>query len=563
MGQYQDISIKDLVDGINEKYFLPDIQREFVWNTDKNKFEDKIYDLFDSIMRGYPIGTLLFWDVNYERLKDDNISVLEFIKKTNTENESVALDFFKGRNLTLVLDGQQRMTILNLAFRGIFEDISYRKRKKKNLYFNLLSENDGKKEINERLYEFKLFESEEDYFKDKQDKIWHKISLLLKQPNSLFSYLNEIYEKMNISDKKFQELIGDNLSRFWKIISEKNISYYEIGRDKKDEEALEIFVRVNSGGVTLTYSDLLFSKIKQYWKEGIKKIDAREEFKEFLEEINEKEFEFDNDFILKTSLVLIDKDIRYQIKNFNKINVELIRYRWENIKKSIKVVIEFLKLINIISKKYLRSNNAIIPLIYYVYLNQLKEIDNTSKNYDLMRKYIYAVLLNGVFGGQTDSLLKDSRDVIKENKNELFPIEELFKAFLKRNRGIRRGDELRDLIDEVRYNSDKSKIILNILYGRILQKDFQEDHMFPRSEMKKKFNKELFDNIANIQAIGEINQVKGPKPFKDWLNESDRSENYMEIHLVPKLSDYKEENFKEFLERRKELIFKKLKEFFI
>src|SRR3989338_7277853 len=107
MGQYQDISIKDLVDGINEKYFLPDIQREFVWNTDKNKFEDKIYDLFDSIMRGYPIGTLLFWDVNYERLKDDNISVLEFIKKTNTENESVALDFFKGRNLTLVLDGQQ------------------------------------------------------------------------------------------------------------------------------------------------------------------------------------------------------------------------------------------------------------------------------------------------------------------------------------------------------------------------------------------------------------------------------------------------------------------------
>lgn len=40
MGQYQDISIKDLVEGMNEKYFLPDIQREFVWNTDKNKFED-------------------------------------------------------------------------------------------------------------------------------------------------------------------------------------------------------------------------------------------------------------------------------------------------------------------------------------------------------------------------------------------------------------------------------------------------------------------------------------------------------------------------------------------
>ena len=47
MGKYQDISINKLVKEINEKYFLPEIQREFVWDKDKSKFEDKLYDLFD------------------------------------------------------------------------------------------------------------------------------------------------------------------------------------------------------------------------------------------------------------------------------------------------------------------------------------------------------------------------------------------------------------------------------------------------------------------------------------------------------------------------------------
>mgnify|MGYP001565125536 CR=1 FL=1 len=76
MGKYQDISISKLVKEINEKYFLPEIQREFVWDKDKSKFEDKLYDLFDSIMRGYPIGTLLFWDVKHLNLVEDNITVL-------------------------------------------------------------------------------------------------------------------------------------------------------------------------------------------------------------------------------------------------------------------------------------------------------------------------------------------------------------------------------------------------------------------------------------------------------------------------------------------------------
>jgi len=558
MGKYEDITIKKLVSNINERYFLPDIQREFVWDNDKTKFEDKIYDLFDSLLRDYPIGTFLFWEVKHNNLLKDNITVLKFLTNSDKENEIINTEQFLNKGCILVLDGQQRLTILNLSLKGVFGE----KKNKKYLYFNLLSNPEEEKEVNERVYEFKLIDNEKLYFKEK-DCIWWRVNQIMDKNFEVFSIVNQIAKEneINHSNKEYQ-LIGKNLQKLDTIFLKTEIlSYYTIDEAKNDEEALEIFVRVNSGGVTLTYSDLLFSKIKQYWKKGSEKIDAREEFKDFLNKVNNERFEFDNDLILKTSLMLIDKDIKYQIKNFNKDNVELIKNNWENIKRSIKVVVDFLECINITSKKYLRSNNAIIPMIYYVYINKLKEIDNTSKDFDLMRKYIYTVLLNGVFGGQSDALLKDSREVIKED-NKLFPIDKLFKSFTKKNKIIRKGDELKDLLKDIRYGSDKSKLILSIIYGNGLLKDFQEDHMFPRSKMKKLFDKKIVDNISNIQALGASgNNRKNDKSFEDWLNEPKRSDDYMKIHLVPKM-DYSEDKFIDFVEKRREIIFNKVSKFF-
>lgn len=63
MGMFLDKSIKDVVDGLNVRYFLPDIQREYVWL--KKADEKKIEQLFDSILRGYPIGSFYFG--NYKK----------------------------------------------------------------------------------------------------------------------------------------------------------------------------------------------------------------------------------------------------------------------------------------------------------------------------------------------------------------------------------------------------------------------------------------------------------------------------------------------------------------
>jgi uncharacterized protein with ParB-like and HNH nuclease domain len=54
---YRSDTIATVVNRVNRQYFLPAIQREFVWHP------DQIVELFDSVMRGYPIGSFLFWDL--------------------------------------------------------------------------------------------------------------------------------------------------------------------------------------------------------------------------------------------------------------------------------------------------------------------------------------------------------------------------------------------------------------------------------------------------------------------------------------------------------------------
>ena len=82
-------------------YWLPNIQRKFVWK------EDQIERLYDSILREYPIGSLLIWRSN------DQIKVRSFIQ--NYSNDLKITDFFQPltRNEKhLVLDGQQRLQSL-------------------------------------------------------------------------------------------------------------------------------------------------------------------------------------------------------------------------------------------------------------------------------------------------------------------------------------------------------------------------------------------------------------------------------------------------------------------
>ena len=109
------ITIKQALERIHATdYVLPAIQREFVWGP------DRIARLFDSLMRGYPIGGFLLW-----RLDSDTFGSLglfrfrdRFSEFDHRHNEPLALP--EPRPLHAVLDGQQRLTALNVGLRGTF-----------------------------------------------------------------------------------------------------------------------------------------------------------------------------------------------------------------------------------------------------------------------------------------------------------------------------------------------------------------------------------------------------------------------------------------------------------
>ncbi len=108
------IKIVDVLLGIQtNRYVLPAIQREFVWG------QTQIARLFDSLLRGYPIGSFLFWSVD-----DNHVGEFKFYGFIRDYHELIAphcpvLDLPTGKGVTAILDGQQRLTSLNVGLRGL------------------------------------------------------------------------------------------------------------------------------------------------------------------------------------------------------------------------------------------------------------------------------------------------------------------------------------------------------------------------------------------------------------------------------------------------------------
>ncbi|RYH30902.1 DUF262 domain-containing protein, partial [archaeon] len=110
---YKAQTIARTVGKLNVDYFLPAIQREFVWK------QDQVVRLFDSVLRGYPISSFLFWELRAEnRGKWQAYEFLRGVHSDGSRNDLANTDGVK--DLHLILDGQQRLTSLNVGLRGYY-----------------------------------------------------------------------------------------------------------------------------------------------------------------------------------------------------------------------------------------------------------------------------------------------------------------------------------------------------------------------------------------------------------------------------------------------------------
>lgn len=265
-------TIKEVIENIHRKnYLLPSIQREFVWE------DDQITKLFDSLMRGYPIGSFLFWYV--EKENSNSYQFYEFIRNYHELNlkHNPKADISGEDDIIAVLDGQQRLTALYLGLKGSVARKIPKKRvnnpdayPEKILALNLLS---PPEEPSDMEYDFQFVEKDacEKYI---NNAFWFRVGKVLdfKEPSDVNDYL--IDNGLNVfEDKDKAKFANRTLFKLNDLIHKMEIINYYLEKDTSLDKVLNIFIRVNSGGTELDYSDLLLSIATAQWQ----KKDAREE----------------------------------------------------------------------------------------------------------------------------------------------------------------------------------------------------------------------------------------------------------------------------------------------
>lgn len=219
---------------------LPELQRPFIWK------DSKVRDLFDSMMKGYPIGYIMLWQ-SPSTEKKKVIGVGEHNYKSPT---------------AVIIDGQQRLTSLYAVITG-------------------------KKVINSKYDEKSIIISyhpltnkfEVGYQATKNDKEWvYNISDIFA--SSTYTFITKFIEKL----KEYRLSKGDVLSEIEENQIAENIEavsnlkkhiipVFDIKANAEEEDVSEIFVRVNSGGVPLKQNDFILTLLSLYWDDGRKQIE--------------------------------------------------------------------------------------------------------------------------------------------------------------------------------------------------------------------------------------------------------------------------------------------------
>ncbi len=213
---------------------LPDIQRPFVWKP------VKVRDLFDSMYKGFPVGYFLFW-------ANEDTDEARQIGAEGKQRKIPKL---------LIVDGQQRLTSLYAVLKGhtiVTKD--FRKTRIRIAF----RPSDGVFDVADA-----AIERDPEYIPD--------ITVLWADETNMFQFTTEFLDKLAKSrgrdvDAAEKRLISDNIARLHALQSYP-FTALEISSTVDEEQVADIFVRINSKGVTLKQADFILTLLSVFWDEG-------------------------------------------------------------------------------------------------------------------------------------------------------------------------------------------------------------------------------------------------------------------------------------------------------
>lgn len=509
---FQTISVKEAVNNVNANsngWFLPAVQRPYVWGS-RYESEKYICKLFDSILNGYPIGTLIVWNT------DKKVPYREFINEYEDGRIATLVDndLWERADKWLVYDGQQRLQTLYSCLKYTLN--------KRVLAYNLLYKNNDADEE----YGFEFLD------KNTEKPGYVKLpALFSKTSDEKVRYRKKIQNALPVMSEEEETLFEKRFDKLWSVFvgtDVKSLAYFPIDKTWNEDKVNDVFHRLNTGGVPLSGADLLFSKIKEY----------DPSFEENLIEISKWISEVTNGYAFSANEIL--QLINLIIKGTTRIDASKVKSeeitQFKEIGASIGEPLKdffgefFYKTFNINNSAIISRKLAVLPLIVFSYQNYQKGKRMLNLAPDNVKKMKQYFILSQLNDWNTQSIVeRTTRKIVDDN----FPLDEIKEIAQEKNRIV----DLRTETLECNVWFTLKILMPNRLY--INQKNTtgrykpELDHIFP---MKLKGRPEDYavNTLWNLQPVaGKTNLLKSNIHPHDFFSNEDTQAHISEYDFMP------------------------------
>ena len=545
-GNYEGISIKDAMDKINANnngWFLPNIQRQYVWGS-RDSSEEYICLLVDSLFRGFPIGGLVLWET------DNKIPYREFLGDYDVGSVAKIVSEEKwGNNKFLVYDGQQRLQTLH--------SVLYHRFNGRVLYYDLLFDS-GNSAPDETGF----------FFKNKNEEVRaNTISMpeLTGQSTAIdkIKIRKRLTQNQNLTEEQAQH-IETNLDRLWTIFVERDnrsIAYFPV-RSGTPEAVNEVFRRLNTGGIPLTQLEMVLAKIKErspYFEEMLWNLTG-----EIKQATGTPGYEFSAHEIVQLIYLLVLQTTRVDEGRVNGENIDLMIEALSHVKQVLPVFFKYFLYegFHINAKWLVIRQQALLPMLAYcVTLKQKgykwkpEQIDTTA----LRTYFVKSQLCDWNTPTMVTAFAR--RAIESAGQNNTFPLEAITIIAIEKNRT---GDVYFYQLEAPKWFS--LKILTPDRLYLFNERTPQIDHIFPQAlhdDMPDKDEYRLcVDVIWNMQPTpAGVNNYKRMMHPVDYFQSEEGRPYLASYDFIPTPLNANEwENEKMFIKYRKSQMVKFMSE---
>ena len=509
---------------------IPQFQRSFVWD------KEQTAKLIDSIIKGFPIGTFIFW-----RTKEE----LRCVKNVGN---GLLPNTPKGDMTSYVLDGQQRITSLYAVKKGVVIDKEGKTIDYKDICINISLD----------------VETEDD--------------VVGVEPSSQYPSIS-VYEILNGSITDLVDIFPREELKKVEIYQKRLIGYdfsTIVINDYPIDIACEVFTRINTGGKELTLFEIMVAKT--YDQE--RNFDLVEKYEKLIDsEDREKDLKLANyDTVPEiTVLQCVSACLCQQIRRQDILKLQKQEFIdvWEQVKSALFDAVDYLRTrLRVVVSGLLPYNTLLVPLTYFFFKNKSHKL--TLHQDKLLTQYFFWVSFSNRFSSSVEAKmtvdLKRIDEILKGSKPSYLNEELHLTVDILKSHKFATGDAfckgilcILSYFEPRSFATNGSVILDNSWLKASTSKNYH--HFFPKSYLKRSgIDEHEANSILNITIVDDHtnkNEIRAKPPsiyMKNFAESNNKVDVTMQTHLIDDLITFGicDDNYTRFIYQRGQRILKEI-----